>query len=954
MDNSKEGLMFKNRKSFLASSFDSISEKQEEASEESNHKKKENKTKIKPKLSTKNMNQSFQRNILEDADIVPHLKNNKNKKSWVHPHQKFSIFQTKEENPFKENTKMEDVKSRGSVLKTYKRKQSKKKINKRNSMQDNGPMLSNIALVQLNESSALNKVNKSNISNINSPNPNSRSLINTDNSYTRRISHSKSSVFEIQYKKMKKNTALKKGTLDFNDKAQISIFDQIKNSDLYEKTEILLAKIKLFYGILAIFSLLCIILNIADTILYNNKSLEYLTKNNNNNFTFNKTIIESYYSINKRKISSRENSLRIFNGIFSFICFVILIMIYMLTNGILENNRKTTKRERFNRMLDQYYMKQRKKSVARNKFNEEGVKDKNLNAEKVKVINLNQNIERDDFSNDSSIQKNRIRIIRNCIINLIFYPPIINKSFIGKYNNIIYIYSLNSIFLIISLYKITNIYRAIFYLSPLNNAFNKAICKSNLVNLNSRFMFKYSLNKFPLSFLVFNIIIILVTVCIVITCVEFFSLDIRDDFWNNIMENKMENVFNIFNAFFFFIIKNMHEEHSIKSVLGKSCLFLGGIAGLLISSYFIYFLNNLIKFNPEEHDAFLKLTKLLNPTNKEHKAANLIKSLLFTKKIIIDNQNNVKEYKNKMEELKRPTHRQRKPIFQRDNNFNFAFNKNSNTNLMAYNESQENAEKKKYIRYIGAMFFLRIKFVMECQNFSDDLKVARNSSLSFNDVLKTIGHKMDENMTQLNNKIEVLIKNDQKYFDQVKVTSDIIKSLRKTKEYHKSLIQYFVDIHNEYLKQMIELKKEAENNSPYLYKDKFPRKIKSNMYGQFNFKKRVKSKIIGNNIGNSSKKKSKRDLFELNKPKVNIKKQRSTQTFGNYLQHAFKETMKKEKSNQNTKSTNKTKKTKSTTNKRTKSLDDWKFIGGDLKDKLNIQRKSVINQGKRCSSVIGK
>lgn len=132
--------------------------------------------------------------------------------------------------------------------------------------------------------------------------------------------------------------------------------------------------------------------------------------------------------------------------------------------------------------------------------------------------------------------------------------------------------------------------------------------------------------------------------------------------------------------------------------------------------------------------------------------------------------------------------------------------------------SRKKMPKKKYIRYVAAIF-LRIKFVMECKNFSDDLKVARNSSLSFNDVLKTIGHKMDENMTQLNNKIEVLIKNDQKYFDQVKVTSDIIKSLRKTKEYHKSLIQYFVDIHNENLKQMIELKKEAENNSPFLYKD---------------------------------------------------------------------------------------------------------------------------------------
>ena len=951
MDNSKEGLMMPNRKSFLVTSFDSISEKQEEASEESNHKKKEIKTKIKSKLSIKNINKSFQKNILNDEEIVTQPKNNKNKKSWVHPHQKFSIFQAKDENPFKDNNKVEEAKSRGSILKTFKRRQSKKKMNQRNSMQDNGPMLSNITLVQLNENLALNKTK--NIP-MNSSLPNNKSFNNQDNSYTRHYSYSKSSVFEMQYKKAKKNTILNKATLDFNNKTQISIFDQIKNSDLYEKTEHLLARIKIFYGILAIFSLLCIILNCADTILYNNKSLEYLTKNNNNSFIFNKTKVESYYYINKRKISSRENSIRIFNGIFSFICFVILIIIYMLTNGILEDNKKHSKRERFNRMLDQYYMKQRKKSVSRNKFNKDDIKDRNLNYEKVKVINLNQDFGRDDFSNDISLSKNRIRIIQNCIINLIFYPPIINKSFIGKYNNIIYIYSLNSIFLIISLYKITNIYKAIFYLSPLNNAFNKAICKSNLVNLNSRFMFKYSLNKFPLTFLAYNIIVIIITVCIVITCVEFFSLDINDDFLNKIKENRVENVFNIFSSFFFFIIKNMHEEHCIKSPLGKTLLFLGGIAGLLISSYFIYFLNNLIKFSPEEQDAFLKLTKLLNPLNKEDKAANLIKSILFAKKIIIDNQSTVKEYKNRVEEVKKPIHQKRKSIFQRDNNFNFAFNHNSNTNLMGYNESQENAEKKKYIRYIAAIFFLRIKFMMECENFSDDLKVARNSSLSFNDVLKTVGHKMDENMAQLNNKIEVLIKNDQKYFDLVKITSDIIKSLRKTKEYHKSLIQYFVDIHNENLKQMIELKKEAENNSPLLYKDKYPRKLKSNMYGPLVFKKRVKSKIIGHNIGNNSKKKSKRDLFELNKPKINIKKQKSTQSFGNYLQHAFKESMKQEKSKQNTKGTNKTKKTMSTMDKRTKSLDDWNFIGGDLKGKLNMQRKSVINKGKRCSSVLGK
>ena len=64
--------------------------------------------------------------------------------------------------------------------------------------------------------------------------------------------------------------------------------------------------------------------------------------------------------------------------------------------------------------------------------------------------------------------------------------------------------------------------------------------------------------------------------------------------------------------------------------------------------------------------------------------------------------------------------------------------------------------------------------------------------------------------------------------------------------------------------------------------------------------------------------------------------------------------MKQEKSKQNTKGTNKTKKTLQTMDKRTKSLDDWKFIGGDLKDKLDLQRKSILNKGKRSSSVLGK
>ena len=198
-----------------------------------------------------------------------------------------------------------------------------------------------------------------------------------------------------------------------------------------------------------------------------------------------------------------------------------------------------------------------------------------------------------------------------------------------------------------------------------------------------------------------------------------------------------------------------------------------------------------------------------------------------------------------------------------------------------------------------------------------------------------------------------LIKNVQRYLDLLKINSEIIQSLRKNKEYHKSLIQYLVDIYNEHLKQMIELKKEAEMNTNLLYKDylKFPRKVKSNMYGHFNFKKRVKSKILTNNINShNSENNSKRELFDLNKSKINIKKQKSTQIGTKFLQNALKETMKQDRAKQNTKSSNKTKQNISA-NKRTKSLDDWKIIGGDMKDKLN-ERKSITKKGKRSIPVI--
>ena len=42
-------------------------------------------------------------------------------------------------------------------------------------------------------------------------------------------------------------------------------------------------------------------------------------------------------------------------------------------------------------------------------------------------------------------------------------------------------------------------------------------------------------------------------------------------------------------------------------------------------------MNIIVQFSPEEQDAYSKLSKLLEPINKEHKASNLIKSFLLLK-----------------------------------------------------------------------------------------------------------------------------------------------------------------------------------------------------------------------------------------------------------------------------------------------------------------------------------
>ena len=675
-----------------------------------------------------------------------------------------------------------------------------------------------------------------------------------------------------------KYTALTPNKVNFKGQKNMhssNLFEKLKNSIMFEKSENLMFRIKICYAFLSVFSFASILLEIIDVIIYQKKSNEYLKQNNID--TDEETDIQKYYLIEKRAITKRENTIRIFNLIFSLLCVFFLLLIHYIKVTF---NQKSRKRKLYNYYMNYNTYSHKKKKTTQKMANREA----NNNDNRIKLI-LNE-----DVNNNYTKKSEYILLIFYCIISIIFFPPKVNKVFIGRQHNIIYVYSLNSIFLLVSIFKIINIYKAIFYLFPFNNLLYKTICSSNMVKMDFKFMFKFILNMYPLAFIIINFITIGLLVSVLIYCVEYFSIDVNTKQINNKGMNNLKDFYNEISLYCFFILKNVHGNIKTNTILGSIILLIGGTIGLLISSYFIYYINLLIEFQPEEKRAYGKLVKLLDPLNNEHKAANLIKAFLLMKKIYIDNKNIRDEYKLKKEN-------NFKNIFNKNmNNFNFGMNESidSMTNM---SQSNEYKDKKKFMKFLCSEFILKAKLINECKNFKNNLLIARNNFLSFNDVLKTLGEKMNANLNQLNNKIEVLIQNDQKFINFMKFQENSLKNVRNLIRIQDNIINYLIEKNNE--AELVYFRENREKQEKFLTALKnfgnnsgIP-KMKSFAYGPFGFNRKFnyekKSSIEKNEkIKNISGKKN--TVLVKKSP---IKKMRSSTVINNPNLNIFPEYNKK-------------------------------------------------------------
>jgi hypothetical protein len=280
-------------------------------------------------------------------------------------------------------------------------------------------------------------------------------------------------------------------------------------------------------------------------------------------------------------------------------------------------------------------------------------------------------------------------------------------------------------------------------------------------------------------------------------------LDIVKGIWNSKGDNNLRNLYNCVYLIEFYLVKNITGEIEPKSPLGIFIMICGGTFGLYIFSYFFYYVNNLIELTTEEQKAISKLDKILNPLNKEHKAANLIKIVFLIKKIL-------KDYKNVKKDYKRV---KREKSFYENLRRNYNFTENiMNNSFSSLIENSLYFEQNNFFNYLYNKYILKIKLITECKNLKNQLLIARNYSHSFTDLLKTLGHKMDDNLNQLNDKLKLLDQNEHKLFNIEKNHKITSRKIKRVLNYQKAIIDYLININNadnyeDYLNKMKKIKK---------------------------------------------------------------------------------------------------------------------------------------------------
>ena len=448
--------------------------------------------------------------------------------------------------------------------------------------------------------------------------------------------------------------------------------------------------IKICDFILGFLSFFSVLFSLIDVEIYLDKSKEYI-----HNIIKQKGIqeYEIYNEINKRKITSIENNLRIINIFISIILMTVLIIKYNI---------------------------------------------------KIKILILDGMLSKyDTFFSSGLVCKFLIELI----INSIFYSPSVNFIIYGTRMNIVYVYGLNNILLVFNLLKIYNCIKVVLYFSRFHLKISQTICKSHNVQSGLFFVIKSELNRNPVLFLSILLFVLICVFSIISRGFENLAID-KIKGLNGVKGiNDLQNYINNFWLILTTVTKIGFGDEYPRTDLGRLFIFLIFLIGMLSLGYCTASLSGYIEFIPVEKRAYLKLKKIFDPENNEHKAANLIKTILFMRK-------NIKTSKN----------------------------------ILLMSKSDNLKEK----------ICLYLKIRSEAVMFKNELYVARTYSMPMNDFIKTLETKLYDNLVSLTKQLDKINEVETDFQNIEREQKEIQKTLNKINYNQEIISNYLLEIHNKH------------------------------------------------------------------------------------------------------------------------------------------------------------
>ena len=359
------------------------------------------------------------------------------------------------------------------------------------------------------------------------------------------------------------------------------------------------------------------------------------------------------------------------------------------------------------------------------------------------------------FDQINYILKNKLLDV---IIATIAYPPSFNTIYIKRDGDIYYPIFLEFIVNLINLLKVKLIFHMFKGLTLWNSKIASSICRTYKVQPNIQFIIKSQLRTHPLIFLISFFCFYLLTATCIIRMFEFGAILDNHNFFEKDKThlNKMINVMWMVGITSF---TNGFGDCYPKTIIGRLLTFVFAVIGVVIVSMIIMIIISYFQMSQGEKKVYLKLKKIFNPENKEHKAANVIREILILRKL----------YKMK---------------------------------LMNQFSNQK-------VDYLMQLFIILSMMRKDTKSLRDKYKIARAFAISMDDLLQKMKKKIDDNTKFLNGHLDKLkgIEDKLQSISENQISTLLI--LKDVKTHQNNIMNYLIQWNNDNMKKNQKKKSEV-------------------------------------------------------------------------------------------------------------------------------------------------